>query len=58
VTGTTYAEPLLAGSGSAYVVPVTGHDDLAGWARVVSRRIHAPVTPASTVSRGVRLGTG
>ncbi len=51
-------EPLLAGSGSVYVVPVDGHDDLSGWARVVSQRVKALVTPASTVSRGVRLGTG
>jgi 4-diphosphocytidyl-2-C-methyl-D-erythritol kinase len=52
------AEPLLAGSGSAYVVHVKGHDDIAGWGRVVQRRIRAMVTAATTVSRGVRLGTG
>lgn len=51
-------EPVLAGSGSTYVIPVDGHDDLAGWARVVSRRVRTLVSGTTTVSRGVRLGSG
>ena len=53
------APALLAGSGSAYVVPVEGGGgDIAGFARRVSRRLRMPVSPASTVSRGVRLDVG
>ena len=47
---------LMAGSGSAYVVPVDDDRDLAAYARRVSRRLRLPVTPASNVSRGVRVG--
>jgi len=50
------APAVLAGSGSAYVVPLThGTDDVAGIARRVSRALHIPVAPATNVSRGVRL---
>ena len=49
---------LLAGSGSAYVVQVDGAGDLPGLARRISRELRNPVTPAATVSRGIRLGTG
>jgi 4-diphosphocytidyl-2-C-methyl-D-erythritol kinase len=53
------APAIMAGSGSAYVVPVVDDDrNVAGYARRVSRRLHLPVTPAATVSRGVRLGSG
>ena len=47
---------LMAGSGSAYVVPVDDERDLAAFAGRVSRRLRLPVTPASNVSRGVRIG--
>ena len=47
---------LMAGSGSAYVVPVDDDRDLAAYARRVSRRLRLPVTPAANVSRGVRIG--
>jgi 4-diphosphocytidyl-2C-methyl-D-erythritol kinase len=53
------APALLAGSGSTYVVPVEGGArDIVAFARRVSKRLRLPVTPASTVSRGVRLGVG
>jgi len=50
------AHALLAGTGSAYVIPAPDARNLAAYARRVSKRLHLPVTPASTVSRGVRLG--
>jgi 4-diphosphocytidyl-2-C-methyl-D-erythritol kinase len=52
------APAIMAGSGSAYVVPLEDPRNVATYARQVSRRLHLPVTPAATVSRGVRLGTG
>ncbi|MEX0664955.1 MAG: hypothetical protein WD598_09345 [Acidimicrobiia bacterium] len=52
------APALLAGSGSAYVVPVGDGLDATSYARRVQRRLRVPVTPAATVSRGVRLGSG
>lgn len=53
------APALLAGSGSTYVVPVEGGaHDIVAFARRVSKRLRLPVTPASTVSRGVRLALG
>ncbi len=52
------APALLAGSGSAYVVPINDGRDVDAYARRVSGRLRVPVTPASTVSRGVRMGSG
>jgi 4-diphosphocytidyl-2-C-methyl-D-erythritol kinase len=52
------AQALMAGSGSAYVVPVEPDRNITEYARRVSRLLHLPVTPAATVSRGVRLGSG
>jgi len=52
------APALMAGSGSAYVVQVGEGRDPASYATRLQRRLRVPVTPASTVSRGVRLGTG
>ena len=52
------APALLAGSGSAYVVQVTDGRDVEAYARRVSGQLRVPVTPAATVSRGVRLGSG
>jgi 4-diphosphocytidyl-2-C-methyl-D-erythritol kinase len=52
------APALMAGSGSAYAVQVEEGRDLASYARQVRRKLRVPVAPASTVSRGVRLGTG
>ena len=52
------APALLAGSGSAYVVPVPDGRDVDAYARRVSGRMRVPVTPAASVSRGVRLGSG
>jgi 4-diphosphocytidyl-2C-methyl-D-erythritol kinase len=51
---------LLAGSGSAYVVPVP--DDKVGRieavAKKVRRTMRVPVAQASTVKRGVRVSSG
>ena len=53
------APALLAGSGSAYVVPVDAEGPpIASMVRKVSRALHVPVASATTVSRGVRLGSG
>jgi len=52
------APALLAGSGSAYVVPVSRDRSEPSFARRVQRLLRIPVTPAATVSRGVRLGSG
>jgi 4-diphosphocytidyl-2-C-methyl-D-erythritol kinase len=52
------APALMAGSGSAYVVPIQDGRDAPSFAKRVQRRVRVPVTSASTVSRGVRLGTG
>jgi 4-diphosphocytidyl-2C-methyl-D-erythritol kinase len=52
---TTERPALLAGSGSAYVVPVTDARALPGVADEVSRRLRVPVVGTRTVARGVRL---
>lgn len=50
---------ILAGSGSAYVVPLpAGTDDAVGIARRVSRALRIPVAATTNVSRGVRLDVG
>lgn len=46
---------VLAGSGSAYAVPLDGTRDVAGLSQRVGRKLHTPVVGAATVSRGVRL---
>jgi 4-diphosphocytidyl-2-C-methyl-D-erythritol kinase len=48
---------LLAGSGSAYVVPVTNARDLPPLAEQVSRRLRVPVVGTTSVSGGVRIST-
>ena len=48
---------LMAGSGSAYVVPLDRGDDAAGLAESVSRRLRVPVAGASSTSVGVRVGS-
>lgn len=56
---TAHSPAVLAGSGSAYVVPLpVDLPDHAGLARRVSRTMRVPVVAASTVTRGVRLGSG
>jgi 4-diphosphocytidyl-2-C-methyl-D-erythritol kinase len=51
------APAILAGSGSAYAVPLPMDvRDIAGKAHRVSRKIRLPVGHAHSVSRGVRLG--
>ncbi|MEX1007315.1 MAG: hypothetical protein WD271_05665 [Acidimicrobiia bacterium] len=52
---TTERPALLAGSGSAYVVPVQDARALPRLAEEVSRRLRVPVVGTTTVSRGVRL---
>ena len=52
---TTERPALLAGSGSAYVVPVPDARTLPRLAEEVSRRLHVPVVGTRTVSSGVRL---
>lgn len=46
---------LLAGSGSAYVVPVHDARQLPDLVREVSQRLRVPVVGTTSVSRGVRL---
>jgi 4-diphosphocytidyl-2-C-methyl-D-erythritol kinase len=48
---------ILAGSGSAYVVPVNNARDLPGLVDEVGRRLRVPVAGTTSVSRGVRLST-
>jgi 4-diphosphocytidyl-2C-methyl-D-erythritol kinase len=48
---------LMAGSGSAYVVPLERGDDAAGLAESVSRRLRVPVAGASSTAVGVRVGS-
>jgi 4-diphosphocytidyl-2-C-methyl-D-erythritol kinase len=48
-------EPLMAGSGSAYVVLVDGPRGLPDRAEEVAAQIRAPVAAAATVSRAVRV---
>jgi len=56
---TAHSPAVLAGSGSAYVVPLpVDVADHAGLARRVSRTMKVPVVAASTVTKGVRLGSG
>jgi 4-diphosphocytidyl-2-C-methyl-D-erythritol kinase len=49
---------ILAGSGSAYVVPVNNARDLPQLVGEVGRRLRVPVVGTTSVSRGVRLGVG
>jgi 4-diphosphocytidyl-2-C-methyl-D-erythritol kinase len=46
---------LLAGSGSAYVVPVTDARSLPALVEQVGRRLRVPVVGTTSVARGVRL---
>jgi 4-diphosphocytidyl-2-C-methyl-D-erythritol kinase len=48
-------EPLMAGSGSTYVVLADGPRGLPEWAQEVGAQIGAPVAAAATVSRAVRV---
>jgi 4-diphosphocytidyl-2-C-methyl-D-erythritol kinase len=48
---------LMAGSGSAYVVPLDRGDDAAGLAESVGRRLRVPVAGASSTAVGVRVGS-
>ena len=50
-------EPLMAGSGSTYVVPADGPRGLPERAEEVGAEIGAPVAAAATVSRAVRVET-
>jgi 4-diphosphocytidyl-2-C-methyl-D-erythritol kinase len=51
----TGSPALLAGSGSAYVVPVQDASELPGVVDEVGRRLRVPVVGATTVPLGVRL---
>jgi len=53
----TGAPALLAGSGSAYVVPVADARRLPGLVDAVRRRLRVPVVGTTSVSRGVRLAS-
>jgi 4-diphosphocytidyl-2C-methyl-D-erythritol kinase len=53
----TGAPALLAGSGSAYVVPVADARRLPALVDAVSRRLRVPVVGTTSVSRGVRLSS-
>jgi 4-diphosphocytidyl-2-C-methyl-D-erythritol kinase len=53
----TGAPALLAGSGSAYVVPVADARRLPTLVDAVSRRLHVPVVGTTSVTRGVRLSS-
>lgn len=48
---------LLAGSGSAYVVPVNNARDLPPLVDEVARRLRVPVIGTTSVTRGVRVST-
>jgi len=48
---------ILAGSGSAYVVPVNNARDLPAMVAEVGRRLRVPVVGTTSVTRGVRLST-
>jgi 4-diphosphocytidyl-2-C-methyl-D-erythritol kinase len=52
----TGSPALLAGSGSAYVVPVSDPRALPSLVEEVRRRLRVPVVGTTSVSRGVRLG--
>jgi 4-diphosphocytidyl-2-C-methyl-D-erythritol kinase len=51
------APALLAGSGSAYVVPIADARRLPGLVEEVRRRLRVPVVGTTSVSRGVRLAS-
>jgi 4-diphosphocytidyl-2-C-methyl-D-erythritol kinase len=53
----TGAPALLAGSGSAYVVPIADARRLPGLVDQVGRRLRVPVVGTTSVSRGVRLAS-
>ena len=53
----TGAPALLAGSGSAYVVPIADARRLPAMVDQVSRRLRVPVVGTTSVSRGVRLAS-
>ena len=53
----TGAPALLAGSGSAYVVPIADARRLPTLVDAVSRRLHVPVVGTTSVTRGVRLSS-
>ncbi len=53
----TGAPALLAGSGSAYVVPIADARRLPGLVDRVRRRLRVPVVGTTSVSRGVRLAS-
>jgi 4-diphosphocytidyl-2-C-methyl-D-erythritol kinase len=53
----TGAPALLAGSGSAYVVPIADARRLPGLLEQVRRRLRVPVVGTTSVSRGVRLAS-
>ena len=53
----TGAPALLAGSGSAYVVPIADARRLPGLVEQVGRRLRVPVVGTTSVSRGVRLAS-
>jgi 4-diphosphocytidyl-2-C-methyl-D-erythritol kinase len=53
----TGAPALLAGSGSAYVVPVADARKLPVLVDAVSRRLRVPVVGTTSVTRGVRLSS-
>jgi len=55
--GAAGAPALLAGSGSAYVVPVADARKLPTLVDAVSRRLRVPVVGTTSVSRGVRLSS-
>jgi 4-diphosphocytidyl-2-C-methyl-D-erythritol kinase len=48
---------IMAGSGSAYVVPLERGDDSAGLAESVSRQLRVPVAGATSTTVGVRIGS-
>jgi 4-diphosphocytidyl-2-C-methyl-D-erythritol kinase len=52
------APAILAGSGSAYAVPLEPGQSEGGVVRRVSKAMRVPVVSASSTSRGVRLGVG
>jgi 4-diphosphocytidyl-2-C-methyl-D-erythritol kinase len=51
------APALLAGSGSAYVVPIADARRLPGLVEEVRRRLRVPVVGTTSVSRGVRIAS-
>jgi 4-diphosphocytidyl-2C-methyl-D-erythritol kinase len=49
---------LLAGSGSAYAVMLENEEQVGSVVRKIRRALKVPVASSTTVSKGVRLGTG